>query len=371
MHCLTAGAPDGIPMFFIHGNTSSSIFWAPLMQLLSPYFRIIAPDLSGFGKTEFRAIQAATAISDWSDDVMHLANHLMLSNVVVVTHSMGGIIGWDMLRRYSDRIDWLVQIAPGSPYGFGGTRDEVGNPCFQDYAGSGAGLGNRELMKALQAGCRDLSFGAASPRHLLRTAILKSGTSTVWEDELVEGMLQTRVGTDAWPGDVQPSANWPGFAPGQSGVINALSPRYLGHLTEWLNFAARRGDSASDTVDETSFQTAPTPAQRTAVVASAGLPAGRTSYPNVSWIYGDEDVLVSNNSLADVAWYGKNGMISDWPGVDVYPEQPMISQIRRFLEEYTRAGGSYKEHCIAGAGHSPHIENPAGIATLLKDQDDF
>ena len=84
---------------------------------------------------------------------------------------------------------------------------------FPDFAGSGAGLANRELMKALQAGCRDLRFGPASPRHLLREVILKSGTRTPWEDLLVEGMLQTRLGRDYWPGDAAPSANWPGFAP--------------------------------------------------------------------------------------------------------------------------------------------------------------
>lgn len=327
MHCLLAGPEDGIPLLMVHGNTSSAVFWGPLMSLLARHYRVIAPDLSGFGKTDFRPVNASTAIRDWTDDVMHLADHLMLSNVIVATHSMGGIIGWDMLHRYSDRIDWLIQIAPGSPFGFGGTKDAAGTPCFQDFAGSGAGLGNRELMKAIKSGCRDLSCGAASPRHLLRHVIMQSGTETDWEDDLVDGMLQTRLGTDAWPGDSVPSPNWPGFAPGNTGVINALSPRHLQAL--------------------------------------ARPPVSGTK---VSWLYGSQDLLVSDQSQADVAWYGQNGMIPGWPGVDVFPMQPMLGQIRSYLQEYARAGGCFDEHPLEGAGHSPHIERPEEVYRLIMEE---
>ena len=44
---------------------------------------------------------------------------------------------------------------------------------------------------------------------------------------MIDGMLETALGDDHYPGDVQPSANWPGFAPGRRGVNNALSPKYL------------------------------------------------------------------------------------------------------------------------------------------------
>lgn len=327
-HFLSAGPADGIPMLLVHGNTSSSVFWAPLMQLLARDFRVIAPDLSGFGKSDARPLNAATAVRQWSDDIMSLADHLMLSNVTVVTHSMGGIIGWDLLTRHADRLDWLIQIAPGSPFGFGGTRDEDGTPCFADYAGSGAGLANRELLKALKAGCRDLSFGAASPRQLLREVILKPGTESPWEDLLVEAMLQTRLGRDYWPGDTTPSVHWPGFAPGKTGVLNALSPVYLQHLHP----------------------------------AEPGHPQNK---PKVSWIYGTDDMLVSDRSRADIAFYGQAGQLPGWPGEHVFPTQPMIAQIRAYLQRYKTAGGCFSEHCMEGAGHSPHIEQPDEVFRII------
>jgi len=327
-HFLCAGPADGIPMLLVHGNTSSSVFWAPLMTRLARHFRVIAPDLSGFGMSDARPLNASAAVQQWADDLMSLADHLMLSNVTVMTHSMGGIIGWDLLTRYADRLDWLIQIAPGSPFGFGGTRDDAGTPCFPDFAGSGAGLANRELMKALQAGCRDLRFGPASPRHLLREVILKSGTRTPWEDLLVEGMLQTRLGRDYWPGDAAPSANWPGCAPGTTGVLNALSPASLRHLNP----------------------------------AEPGHPMNK---PKVSWIYGSDDVLVSDSSRADIAFYGRAGQVPGWPGEEVFPLQPMIGQIRAYLQRYKTAGGCFSEHCMEDAGHSPHIEQPDEVLRII------
>jgi pimeloyl-ACP methyl ester carboxylesterase len=332
-------------MLLVHGNTSSAAFWVPLMLELSDEYRLIAPDLSGFGDTEFRPVAAATGVRDWSDDLMHLADALSLSNVVVVTHSMGGIIGWDLLRRFSARIDWLIQIAPGSPFGFGGTKSQQGDLIWPDGAGSGAGLGNPRLLEALKAGCRDESFGVASPRYLLRHIILKSGTITPFEDMLVEAMLKTRTGNDAWPGDIASSPHWPGVAPGSQGVINAISPVHLRGLIPQAD-----GDSP--------------PRWRTTRDGLATDEQG--ALPNVLWIRGSDDLLVGDTSVADVAWYGKAGTIAGWPGAEIYPPQPMLAQIRRYLQRYTQAGGHFSESVIDGAGHSPHIEQPAYVADVIR-----
>jgi pimeloyl-ACP methyl ester carboxylesterase len=351
-HYLEAGNPEGIPMLLVHGNTSSAAFWVPLMLELSGEYRLIAPDLSGFGATGFRAVRASTGVRDWSDDLMHFADALSLSNVVVATHSMGGIIGWDLLRRFISRIDWLIQIAPGSPFGFGGTATDCGRLVWPDGAGSGAGLGSALLGRALQAGCRDESYGTASPRYLLRHVIMKSGTESPFEDLLVDAILQTRTGSDAWPGDVATSRNWPGFAPGSSGIINALSPVYLRGLVPDTRSGGLGGPSQ--------WQCA-----RDGSVPVTGSSPG--ALPNVLWIRGSDDLLVSDESMADVAWHGKAGALTGWPGPDGYPPQPMLAQIRRYLDLYTEAGGHYTEVVIDGAGHSPHIERPAEACRIIRE----
>ena len=48
-------------------------------------------------------------------------------------------------------------------------------------------------------------------------------------------------------------------------------------------------------------------------------------------------------------------LLEDYPGVEAYPQQPMMSQIRKFLDDYTAKGGSYEEVSIEGAGHVPFM----------------
>ena len=54
-------------------------------------------------------------------------------------------------------------------------------------------------------------------------------------------------------------------------------------------------------------------------------------------------------------------------GEELYPPQPMVSQIRTFLDEYAAGGGSYLEEVFADCGHTPHIEKPDAFRRVLTD----
>lgn len=73
---------------------------------------------------------------------------------------------------------------------------------------------------------------------------------------------------------------------------------------------------------------------------------------------GDTDQIVSDTSLFDLGFLGSLGAVPGWPGAQVCPPQPMVTQTRYVLEEYAANGGVYKELVIAGAGHSPLLEKP-------------
>ncbi|HUM70287.1 MAG TPA: alpha/beta hydrolase, partial [Chloroflexota bacterium] len=62
---------------------------------------------------------------------------------------------------------------------------------------------------------------------------------------------------------------------------------------------------------------------------------------------------------------GQLGYVPGWPGADVYPPQPMVSQTRTVLEQYQANGGAYREVVIADAAHSPHIEKPSAFMQAL------
>ena len=80
--------------------------------------------------------------------------------------------------------------------------------------------------------------------------------------------------------------------------------------------------------------------------------------PNVLWIRGSDDLAVSDTAASDPGFLGRSDLLPGWPGEEEYPPQPMIGQIRTFLERYAAGGGSYKEIVIEDAGHVPFIEKP-------------
>jgi pimeloyl-ACP methyl ester carboxylesterase len=323
-HVLFAGPPDGEPVVFLHGNVSSATFWEETMLALPPDFRAIAPDLRGYGESERRPVDATRGLRDFSDDVHALVETMGLARFHLVGHSMGGGIAMQYAIDHAERIFSLTLVDPLSPYGFGGTKDPEGTPCWPDYAGSGGGTANPEFVRRLAAGDRS-EESDFSPRRVLRAFYGKAPFLHPREDILVESMVRTAVGEENYPGDFQISANWPGIAPGTRGVNNAMSPKYC-------NLSAL---------------------------------AAIDPKPPILWIRGAEDVIVSDHSLFDFGYLGSIGLVPGWPGEAIYPPQPMVAQTRRVLERYEAAGGRYQEEEIPEAGHTPYLERPEVFQEIL------
>ena len=59
------------------------------------------------------------------------------------------------------------------------------------------------------------------------TAYVKPGFVSEHEDLWVDSMLTTAMGVDNYPGDSTTSEHWPGFAPGDRGVLNTMAPTHF------------------------------------------------------------------------------------------------------------------------------------------------
>jgi pimeloyl-ACP methyl ester carboxylesterase len=199
---------EGVPVLFVHGNLSDGSAWREQLGLLPPGFRGIAPDLRGFGRSEPAPIDATRGVGDFRDDLVLLLDELGLGAVHLVGHSMGGGVVMDLATRHPERALTITVVAPVSPYGFGGTRLD-GTPCTPDFAGTGGGTANPELVKLIRDG--DTSdAGPMSPRDVVRTLYFPGADAVRNEEELLAGVLATRIGEDHYPGDATPSPHWPG-----------------------------------------------------------------------------------------------------------------------------------------------------------------
>ncbi len=326
VHWLDHGPDDGVPVVLVQGNLSTGRFYEHVLADLAARaaaagvsLRLIAPDMRGFGRTDPLPIDATRGLRDWSDDLAALLRALSITRPVhlVGWSSAGLAISHYALEHTAAAggtgVASLTYLDPISPYGYGGVHRD-GTPCAPDWAGTGGGGVNPELVQRL----RDGDAGAESPfsiRNVINGLYWRPDfrTEAAREDLLVEEILLTSIGEDVYPGDATVSQNWPGFAPGTRGILNALSGKY----STWADIVAA------------------------------------DPKPPVLWTHGDADLIVADGAALEVGALGAAGAIPGWPGEDTYPAQPMVTQIRDVLAAYAEAGGSVQVEMFEGSGHGP------------------
>jgi abhydrolase domain-containing protein 6 len=105
-------AGQGPTMVLLHGFTGSKENWLPLMRRLAPRWRVLAPDLPGWGDSS----RQPDADYGYSAQVERLAAWLPTvadGPVVLVGHSMGGGIAALLAARHPDQVSQLVLMDAG------------------------------------------------------------------------------------------------------------------------------------------------------------------------------------------------------------------------------------------------------------------
>ena len=325
---LSVTGRTGDPVLFVHGNVSSSLFWQPAMLALPDGYRPLAVDLRGFGETDPEPVDATRGLGDYADDLAAVIEALGLPSVHLVGWSMGGGVVLQYLaeRPAAHRAASVTLVAPVSPRGFGGTRGTEGTLCEPSGAGSGGGSVNPDFVARLAAGDRGAD-SPTSPRQVLLAHYVKPPFVPAELDIFVESMLSTRTGDNHYPGTSSQVPDWPGFVPGDRGVLNTMAPVHF------------------------------------RITSLAAL----SPKPPILWLRGTDDVIVSDTSLYDLAYLGSIGAVPGWPGADAWPPQPMLGQTRALLDGYAAAGGQYRETAIQDSGHGPHLDQPAEFRAALAE----
>jgi pimeloyl-ACP methyl ester carboxylesterase len=323
-HVYLAGPEDGTPVVFIHGNCASALHWEEVMLALPEGYRGIAPDLRGYGWTEAKPVDATRGLGDWSDDLHALVEALGIDRFHIVGHSMGGGVAMRYAIDHPERLLSMTLADTVSPFGFGGTKGAEGEPLWDDYAGSGGGTVNTDFVGHIENNERG-EGNPQYPRDVINSSYYKPPFRHPREEAILTSLLATRTGPDYYPGDLTPSEHWPNVAPGTRGVANAFAPKYM---------------DTSGIVDI-------------------------EPKPPVLWIQAADDVIVSDNSMFDLGMLGSLGYVPGWPGAEVYPPQPMVSQTRYVLEQYELKGGTYEEHVVENSGHCVYLQRADVFNELL------
>jgi pimeloyl-ACP methyl ester carboxylesterase len=102
----------GLPVLLVHGFPLDHTMWNAQVEALAGRFRVIAPDLRGFGQSSLGDVDPNIGVSmeRYADDLVELLDTLGIQQpIILVGFSMGGYVAWQFVRKHPNRLRALVQ----------------------------------------------------------------------------------------------------------------------------------------------------------------------------------------------------------------------------------------------------------------------
>ncbi len=112
---------EGQPVLLVHGSgpgVSAYANWRLTIPALSKFYRVIAPDMVGFGFTD-RPEKYNYSMDNWVKHIIGFMDALEIDKAHIVGNSFGGGLAIATALRYPERIDRMVLM------GAAGTRFEL------------------------------------------------------------------------------------------------------------------------------------------------------------------------------------------------------------------------------------------------------
>jgi len=110
-HIYIGDEGKGFPLILIHGFLGSSKMWEPQINFFKNYFRVITPDLPGFGKSN--KAKSHNRIQSIANLLMNCLEEKKIDKFYLLGHSMGGMIVQEMAKKYGNKIVKLICYSTG------------------------------------------------------------------------------------------------------------------------------------------------------------------------------------------------------------------------------------------------------------------
>ena len=126
MHVVIAGA--GKDVLLLHGFPDTHAIWREqIPALVAAGYRVIAPDLRGFGATDISPEVSDYRLANLTSDVIALLDQMNIDQVRLIAHDWGAVIGWDLAIKHPKRINRYIALSVGHPtcYATGGVMQKL------------------------------------------------------------------------------------------------------------------------------------------------------------------------------------------------------------------------------------------------------
>ena len=102
----------GFPLVLIHGFLGASTMWEPQIKILKKNYRVITPDLPGFGRSN--KIKSKDSISQMAKIILKFLNDKDINKFNLLGHSMGGMVVQEMVKLAEEKIFKLICYGTGA-----------------------------------------------------------------------------------------------------------------------------------------------------------------------------------------------------------------------------------------------------------------
>ena len=106
---------DGPVVLAAHGITANAASWAPVAAALAGRVRLVAPDLRG--RAGSAGLPEPYGMAAHAADLIAVADHLGVSRMHLVGHSMGGFVVTATAARHPSRVASVLLVDGGVPLG--------------------------------------------------------------------------------------------------------------------------------------------------------------------------------------------------------------------------------------------------------------
>lgn len=99
---------SGQPIVFVHGHPFNHTMWQYQISHFSKKYRLIMPDLRGYGRTE--VTPGRVMLDEMALDILHLLESLQIEQAIFCGLSMGGQIVLDFYRMFPHKVTALIIV---------------------------------------------------------------------------------------------------------------------------------------------------------------------------------------------------------------------------------------------------------------------
>jgi pimeloyl-ACP methyl ester carboxylesterase len=109
LHYSDWGNADAPLLLLVHGGRDHGRSWDLIARSLQPHYHVLAPDLRGHGDSDWTR-GGSYSLTEYVYDLSRLVRGTAASQVTIVGHSMGGMVGLIYAGTFAEQVAALVVL---------------------------------------------------------------------------------------------------------------------------------------------------------------------------------------------------------------------------------------------------------------------